>query len=315
MRCDRAWLVSGLSTPLEERMVSPALPFVMPLAAAFLYAIASLFLKRALGEGASGLMRLQLVLNWMVALLVAPYAVLAADGPLDLNLWWMPVIAGVVGFLGGFANLLALRFGDVSVVTPLLGVKVVLVALIGVLAFGEVVPVYTWFGVVCTVVGVYLLGRSQSAATGRKLTTLLLAILSSACFALFDLLVMAWGARFGPAPFVGCIMGVVALCSLGLWPFFRAPLIATPRRQLVWTGYSAVFYAAQFLLMLLTLAQFGAATVTNILYSSRGLWAIVLVLALGPLFGNRERSQGAGLMGRRILGALLLLAAIVLVVL
>ena len=55
------------------------------------------------------------------------------------------------------------------------------------------------------------------------------------------------------------------------------------------------------------------ATTTNVLYNSRGVWSVVLVWTVGHWFGNAERSQGRGVMLRRLAGSALLLAAIALI--
>ena len=59
---------------------------------------------------------------------------------------------------------------------------------------------------------------------------------------------------------------------------------------------------------------FRSATTTNIVYNSRGVWSVLLVWTVGHWFDNAERAQGHGVMGRRLAGLLLLLAAIFLVV-
>jgi len=57
------------------------------------------------------------------------------------------------------------------------------------------------------------------------------------------------------------------------------------------------------------------ATSANVLYSSRGLWSVVAVWAIGHWFANREQHLGARVLVWRVLGALLLMAAIILVIL
>ena len=59
---------------------------------------------------------------------------------------------------------------------------------------------------------------------------------------------------------------------------------------------------------------FGQATLINILYASRGLWTVVLVWVVGHWFGNQERGHGHRVMARRMIGAGLLLVAVLLVV-
>jgi hypothetical protein len=59
---------------------------------------------------------------------------------------------------------------------------------------------------------------------------------------------------------------------------------------------------------------FHDATAANVLYSSRGLWSVVAVWAIGHWFSNREQHLGAAVLRWRLAGALLMLVAVVLVV-
>ena len=54
-------------------------------------------------------------------------------------------------------------------------------------------------------------------------------------------------------------------------------------------------------------------TSANVLYSSRGLWSVVAVWGIGHWFTNREQHLGARVLVWRFVGAILLLAAIVMV--
>ena len=54
-------------------------------------------------------------------------------------------------------------------------------------------------------------------------------------------------------------------------------------------------------------------TSANVLYSSRGLWSVA-VCAIGHWFANREQQLGARVLAWRLIGAVLLMAAILMVV-
>jgi hypothetical protein len=54
-------------------------------------------------------------------------------------------------------------------------------------------------------------------------------------------------------------------------------------------------------------------TAVNIVYSSRGLVSVILVWAIGHWFHNAEQQLGRRALGYRMVGALLMIAAIVLV--
>ena len=51
------------------------------------------------------------------------------------------------------------------------------------------------------------------------------------------------------------------------------------------------------------------------LYSSRGLWSVLAVWGVGHWFSNREQHLGSRVLVWRLLGAILMMAAIMLVLL
>ena len=69
----------------------------------------------------------------------------------------------------------------------------------------------------------------------------------------------------------------------------------------------------QSLLLTAVIGIYGQVTLVNILFSSRGLWNFLLIWFLGHWFSTTERATGAGVMGRRLIGAGLMFAAIVVV--
>jgi O-antigen ligase len=52
-----------------------------------------------------------------------------------------------------------------------------------------------------------------------------------------------------------------------------------------------------------------------VLYSSRGLWSVLAVWLVGHWFANREQHHGARVLVWRFIGAALLMAAILIVLL
>ena len=63
----------------------------------------------------------------------------------------------------------------------------------------------------------------------------------------------------------------------------------------------------------LTLGIWGNATAVNIVYSTRGLFSVLVVWLAGHWFANTERQAGRAVLVSRLIGALLILAAIALV--
>ena len=76
-----------------------------------------------------------------------------------------------------------------------------------------------------------------------------------------------------------------------------------------------VCFAVQGLMFISSVSLYRQVTSANILYSSRGLWSVVAVWAIGHWFSNREQHLGARVLAWRFVGAILLMAAILMVLL
>jgi drug/metabolite transporter (DMT)-like permease len=289
------------------------LHYLNPLLCAFLFAVASLALKRGLAEGA-GATRSVFVSNALFFFALAPLWWIFPQ-PVDAGLLWAPAAAGAVAFLGALLQFMALKLGDVSVATPLLGSKVLFVALFSTVILGNVLPLSWWAGALLAGAGIFFLGRRPGhlRGSGQLGLTILLSLGSVASFAMMDILVAGWGKSFGFQRFVVVQQVVTFGLSFALIPFFKAPLWAMAGRCWPWLLGGGLLIVGQFYLLNWTISTYGDPTALNIFYSSRGIWSVMLVWAVGPLFGNRERGHGWRIFWWRVLGALLLFAAICLV--
>jgi drug/metabolite transporter (DMT)-like permease len=288
--------------------------YINPLICAFIFALASLFMKRGLTEGA-GTTRTVFVTNACFFLALLP---LWWIFPTEVTpaLLWAPAAAGVVAFLGGVFQMMALKIGDVSVATPLLGGKVLFVALISTLILGNVLPFSWWIGAVLAGTGVFFLGQVPGAtkSTNRLGLTILLSVFSVASFAMMDILIAGWGKQFGFQRFVVLQQVVTILLSLALIPLFKDSLWKMSRRCWPWLVGGSLLIVLQFYILNWTISTYKDPIAINIFYSSRGIWSVFLVVTVGPFLGNNERGHGWPILWRRSLGATLLFAAICLVV-
>ena len=89
--------------------------FLLPLASAVIYPFASVFLKRAIGEGC-GLLRTAFVSN-MVLFLVFICALPFNEKPPEWNYVGWPLVAGLCFFGGQVFTFVAIRSGDVSILS------------------------------------------------------------------------------------------------------------------------------------------------------------------------------------------------------
>lgn len=286
---------------------------LIPLASSFGYVAAVLLLKRASAWGV-GLWRTTFVSNLAMGVCFAPLWWLGGPGQ-DAAQLWQPALAGALFIVGQVATFVAIE-GDVSVATPVLGLKILFVALFSTVLLADAVPLRWWFAAAFSSAAIVLLNRGTAGGAHRRIgRTVLAATGAAAAFALTDVLVQKWAPDWGAGRFVPFMFWAVAAFSFAMIPFFRAPLRAVPAAAWRWLGPGAIVLAFQAAGMAVTLAVFGEATAVNIVYSSRGLWSVVAVWLIGHWFHNEEQHLGAGVLRGRLSGAVLMLAAVLLVML
>lgn len=284
----------------------------LPLFAAIVYVVAALLLKRASDLGAD-VWRSTRIINYTQALMAVPFWLLGGTIP-PSSLWWQPVIAGLLFFAGQAFTLLALTTGDVSVATPVLGLKIVLVALLSVVLIGDPIGARLWTSAALSSVAITLLNLSPGHSHRRVARTIVLAALGAAAYASFDVLVQKFSPVWGTGRFLPLAMACGAAYSLAL-PKGRPEIDRESRPYTSWLAAGAMCFAIQGLMFMSAVSIYRQVTSANVLYSSRGLWSVVGVWAVGHWFTNREQHLGARVLAWRLIGAILLLAAIVMVLL
>ncbi len=276
---------------------------LIPLITAFLYALAMIFLKRSLQEGA-GPWRVTFVCNMVMALGYQACWPLHTH-PFSAAGAMHAALAGCTFFAGQVFTFMAFNRGDVSVVTPILGTKVIWVAAFSVLLVGRTLSPHLWIAVFLTAIGTAVMGYQPGVHRRRVALSIAAAVATSCSFGMTDVLVQKFSPSWGFGSFVPTMFLVVGLLSLGFLPFMAgagwAPL---------WLGAGAVILAAQALGMAFAISTFSQVTTTNIAYNTRGLWSVLLIWAFGHWFKNTERDRGTPTMLLRLAGASLLVAAV-----
>ncbi len=303
--------LSSSSVPLAATM--------LPLASALGYVAAVLMVKRASVYGV-GLWRTAFVSNVAMGLIFSPLWLL---GGADATWTMIGVAAGCAAlFFAGQVLTFAALAGDVSLATPVLGLKIIFVAGASSVLVAEPVRPSWWIAAALATAGVALLQSpprgvepSASGEGGQKAgRTVALAAGAAVVYAVFDVLVQRLTPNWGPGRFLPAVFGLVGLFSFGLIPVFAAPLRTIPRAAWVWLLPGAVLLAMQAAGMAFTLGTHGRATAANILYSTRGLWSVLAVGVLGAWLGTAgERKLAPEVFRRRLWGAGLMMAAVALV--
>lgn len=294
--------------------MSPATALiVLPLCAASLFALAALAVKRA-GHLGAGVWQTAFVAN-MIGVVCYSFLWLLGGPPVQIELLWQPALIALCLFCGMLSQFIAMDRGDISVAVPVMGLKVILVACMTPLLVGEAVRPILFLSALLSVIGVTLLNYRGGKVSSRSVRPAIVAgACAATCFALFDVLVAKWGPTWGAWRLLPCVFWINGVLSLGCIAGFHKPLTSLPREAWQWLLPGTFLISLQSILFVGCLAVYGKATSANIIYSSRGLISVLLVVLIGHWFSSVERNHGARVLGFRLLGAALMLAAIVLAV-
>lgn len=290
------------------------LHLLFPLASSFGFVLAMLFTKQATSRGASPwtgtfLANLWLALGWGVIFATQ-------EERLPLAGWWQAGLIGAAFVVGQLLTYLAFSLGDVSVAAPVLGVKVIIVALLLALVVGEPVSGQVWIGafLAATGVGVIQLGASSAArnrlTATRAVLTVVLAVLSATSFSLFDVGLQTWGRHWGADRFLPPMFVSTGLISLAFLPKCDSPWRLQQLGVLRPLLCGTVVMALQSMSMAYALNHYGDATRINIIYALRGLWAVLFAWWLARQFGGAEAQLSPRIMLIRLTGAILLMLSI-----
>ncbi|MCC6415833.1 MAG: EamA family transporter [Opitutaceae bacterium] len=285
---------------------------LIPLACGVTYVLGMLCLKRA-NELGVGVWRTTVLANWASALVFLPWWLHAGWAPVAWSLYWQPAVCGLLFLAGQILIFLAITRGDVSVTTPVMGVKVILVALFSSLLLTQEVPLRWWIGAALSTSAIGLLNVGGQATHRRVRETVLLTMASAVVYGLDDVLIQRWAPAWGGVNFVPPMFLWMGLFSFALLRFARGGLGGIPRPAWRWVLPGAGLNAVTNCGIVVAIGIWGNATVVNIVYSWRGLVSVVVIWLAGHWFANTERHAGRAVLLARLAGAAAMLAAIVLV--
>jgi drug/metabolite transporter (DMT)-like permease len=228
-------------------------------------------------------------------------------------LLWQPAIVAALYMLGLALTYAAIEQGDVSIAAPILGIKVVFVALLLTLFGLQQLPSTVWYASILATAGIALIQWTGRGHPRRVAFTVLLALSAGLCYATFDVLVQRWAPAWGAGRFLPIAFWMVGIGSLGLLPWVSWKSLG--RQSLSRPLLSgSMLVAIQSLCISLALAMFGDAARVNIVYALRGLWGVLLAWGVAHLWGGAESEHPRGVMLTRVLGAAVLTLAVILAI-
>lgn len=278
--------------------------------AALIYTAAAICLKRALQFGATSA-QVNVAANLGMAVMAQPLWLLARPDVPDMPLW-QPLVCAVFFLLGQAFSFAALERGDVSLATPLLGTKILIVTGINVAVFQTPVTVQWWLAAAAASLSVALIAGGGKRHHRVGLTTVL-SLAGAFCYSLTDVWLQHWGPGRDTAAFAPILFGASGVIALAVYGTVDRSAFRPPRAARTMLFAGAAIFGLQIILFFFALVWTRDATMANVIYSSRSVWSVVAAWAGGHLLGLRDGEAGPAAMLRRLLGSVLLLGAIVLV--
>lgn len=293
---------------MSEPLLARELVLILPLIAGVIYACAALILNVALAEGISPgtASALANVANTVVFLFFVPWG----EPLLVPGLLPRIVALGVTFWVGQLFTAWSLSRGEVSIATPVLSSKVVIVAWLVATVLHEPLRPAVWGAGLLTCAGIACLHLTDTPRRPGSLgASVGYGLIAAVGFAAFEVMVQAWSPRFG---FGRIVPGGVALATLLSLPLLGPPPAWQPRRpkRRLHLVAAVSLIGLQSALFVSAIGFFGRAAEANVAYGSRGLWSLVAVRLLGARFGLAERRMSPFTFRARACGASLIVAAI-----
>lgn len=293
-------------------MPLPVIGLIFAGIAALGYTAASFFLKSALGKGANAA-QVNLCANLGVAIVVQPLWLIESPEVPNAPLL-LPALTCLTFFAGQVFTFAALSSGDVSVATPLLGTKIILVTALNALLFATPIPAKWWIAAVAAFLATAIIAggftRWRGSGVGR---TILFSFSAASFFSLTDVLVQHWAGAFDPLAFLPTMFGGVGLVAILYYLVIDRSAFVFSAKTAPALAIGATLLGLQCAMVFLALAWARDATAVNVVYSLRTLMSVLCAWAFGRWFGLGEATTSRKIMIQRTVGAFLLFGAILLI--
>lgn len=222
-------------------------------------------------------------------------------------------LLGCTGFylVGQTFFFAAIAHSEPSRISPILGLKVLMLAVISSLFFGEHFSATKWVAVGLSTAAIFLLSNSGGRLGWR---TLIFAVLACLGYCLSDLNIKTLIDKFGFMPVIdrAILTGSMCYALCGLAGAVALMFSRSRTDKEVWL-YALPFAVTWFISVIFLFSCFSLVGVVfgNILQSTRGLISVVLGFAIAHIgFEDWEAKVGKRVFLQRLLAALLMTGAV-----
>lgn len=283
---------------------------LLPVAAAAAYCLSVLFVKASTADGKLSPASILAMTNFLMFLVFLPTLVCNWHS-VNPRLLWQPFLIGIFFAAGNWATFLCSHKGEVSLMTPIMGIKILLVILFLHIIVGVETPKSLIFAGLLCCAAVFIMGYSKSATTPRskRLWTYALAAIACISYAMCDVLFQKFSGNFDGMIILSLNNIVLAILSVPYTKTLCRDFRNSNKKTLALGTFSAILMTAEAVLMVIAIIGEVGAGLCNILYNTRGIMSVLLILAAGHINPSlRELNKASTL--RRLTGSTMIMLAV-----
>ena len=287
----------------------------IPFVASVLFVTSLIFVNRLGRRPQTDVGPLPVLVATNLGLAVAFTFFWSPGGEIPTGRGWQPVALSIAFMIGLGLTFFAVHTGDVSVATPVFGVKVIGVPLGLWSIHGVRLPPGIWVSAAMATAGIVLIqwqtrGASDPGRSSKIGATIAAAGGAASVYAMIDVSLQTWSPDWARGQLLPITFWCVAVWTIPLaWRVDWAAVMQWPVLRLLIPG--ALLTVGQVICITWTLSRFGDATRVNVVYGLRGLWSVALAYLAAKIWGGAEADLSGGELVRRAIGAVLLTAAVV----
>lgn len=295
---------------------SNTLPFpdiLFPFFSAVLYCVSIILVKYATRSGTFGGISM-LVMNNITSGLVFIPAIFFDNTMPDWSIVWQPLLASGFCAIGNIAIFICAEKGEVSLMTPIMGIKIMFVIFFSRMLLNTTIPhTITVAGIICCL-AVFIMGWQKKSLRSNKLTiTILLALCACISYALCDVIMQKYAPNFTRNAMLSLTTIAMPLSIIPFLPRFFRDVARSSKTTLAVGATSAIIMVFEMYLMFLSIIGEVGAALCNILYNTRGIISVILIFIVGKFIKEmKEVSKASAL--QRIVGATMILIAVFIVI-
>ncbi|MGE9266571.1 MAG: EamA family transporter [Verrucomicrobiales bacterium] len=223
---------------------------------------------------------------------------------------FLAIAAGAGFFLGQWFSVQSVKSGDIAVHSSAMGLKLILLAALSFLVGLEELSWPLLGGVILAVLAVYLVAGASLAGWKEHRNTVFLTLAACVFFGLTDFMTGWQSVQIGGQRWLVLMMASCGLLSLTLLLARSAALPGTLLRPAALRPalLAGLIFGSQALIVNIAFTRYQEPTLSNVVYSSRGLLAVLFLWWLHRKTNPRFR-------GSQLAGALLMMLSLALVLL